>query len=37
MIVVLGFVVKFYNRQHLIIEMANDLYEFSKGGKGKGT
>lgn len=37
MIVVMGILVQFYNRQHFIISMANDLYEFNKdpnlGGK----
>ncbi|CAD8120490.1 unnamed protein product [Paramecium sonneborni] len=28
MIVVVGILVKFYNRQHLIVSIANDLYEF---------
>ncbi|CAD8171893.1 unnamed protein product [Paramecium pentaurelia] len=28
MIVVVGIIVRFYNRQHLIISIANDLYEF---------
>jgi len=32
MVVVLGVVVQFYNRQHLVIALANDLYEFSKKG-----
>lgn len=33
MIVVVGVIVRFYNRQHLVISIANDLYEFdmSKG------
>ncbi|CAD8123994.1 unnamed protein product [Paramecium sonneborni] len=28
MIAVIGVIIKFYNREHMIIEMANDLYEF---------
>lgn len=28
MIVVVGILVRFYNRQHLIVSIANDLYEY---------
>ena len=28
MIVVVGVAVRFYNRQHLVVSMANDIYEF---------
>ncbi|CAD8197434.1 unnamed protein product [Paramecium pentaurelia] len=31
MIVVVGILVRFYNRQHLIVSIANDLYEFDMG------
>ena len=33
MIVIVGLVVRFYNRQHLIVNMANDLYEFDMSQK----
>lgn len=28
MIAVIGVLIKFYNREHMVVEMANDLYEF---------
>ncbi|CAD8156781.1 unnamed protein product [Paramecium octaurelia] len=37
MIVVVGIVVRFYNRQHLIISMANDLYEFDMSSRRQNT
>ncbi|CAD8212437.1 unnamed protein product [Paramecium pentaurelia] len=37
MIAVIGVLIKFYNREHMVIEMANDLYEFDLNKKRNNT
>ncbi|CAD8128184.1 unnamed protein product [Paramecium sonneborni] len=37
MIAVIGVLIKFYNREHMLIEMANDLYEFDLNKKRHNT
>ncbi|CAD8078632.1 unnamed protein product [Paramecium sonneborni] len=37
MIVVVGIIVRFYNRQHLIVSIANDLYEFDMSSARQNT
>ncbi|CAD8062211.1 unnamed protein product [Paramecium primaurelia] len=37
MIVVVGIIVRFYNRQHMIISIANDLYEFDMSSARQNT
>lgn len=28
MVVIVGIAVRFYNREHMVVEIANDLYDF---------